>query len=116
MLQANSLLEVRYVVYFDFPLVAQSVEQLPFKEMVVGSIPTERTRKKNMNCFIFFDTCPRRRHVLRALKTAELGSRKFCFDESKIIRDDIKDYNGMSIAKAPAPESSSDMVETKSNI
>ena len=25
------------------PLVAQSVEQLPFKEMVVGSIPTERT-------------------------------------------------------------------------
>ena len=26
-----------------YPLVAQSVEQLPFKEMVVGSIPTERT-------------------------------------------------------------------------
>ncbi len=28
---------------FIHPLVAQSVEQLPFKEMVVGSIPTERT-------------------------------------------------------------------------
>ena len=26
-----------------YPLVAQLVEQLPFKEMVVGSIPTERT-------------------------------------------------------------------------
>lgn len=25
------------------PLVAQSVEQLPFKEMVAGSIPAERT-------------------------------------------------------------------------
>lgn len=30
-------LDIRY------PLVAQLVEQLPFKEMVVGSIPTERT-------------------------------------------------------------------------
>ena len=29
---------------FQYPLVAQLVEQLPFKEMVVGSIPTERTR------------------------------------------------------------------------
>ncbi len=27
-----------------YPLVAQSVEQLPFKEMVAGSIPAERTK------------------------------------------------------------------------
>ena len=31
-----------------YPLVAQSVEQLPFKEMVVGSIPTERTIIKTL--------------------------------------------------------------------
>ncbi len=28
----------------QYALVAQLVEQLPFKEMVVGSIPTEGTR------------------------------------------------------------------------
>ena len=35
------------VLFVKYPLVAQSVEQLPFKEMVVGSIPTERTILKN---------------------------------------------------------------------
>ena len=30
----------------SFPPVAQLVEQLPFKETVVGSIPTGRTRTK----------------------------------------------------------------------
>ena len=32
-----------YVSIVVYPLVAQSVEQLPFKETVVGSIPTKRT-------------------------------------------------------------------------
>ena len=35
-------------------LVAQSVEQLPFKETVVGSIPTGRTNKKDCWVAVFF--------------------------------------------------------------
>jgi hypothetical protein len=31
------------LIFKGYPLVAQSVEQLPFKEMVAGSIPAERT-------------------------------------------------------------------------
>ena len=43
-----------YVSSNTYPLVAQSVEQLPFKEMVVGSIPTERTNiKLNKSIFKF---------------------------------------------------------------
>ena len=34
-----------YSFVFNAP-IAQSVEQLPFKQMVVGSIPTGRTRQK----------------------------------------------------------------------
>ena len=30
-----------------YPLIAQLVEQLPFKERVAGSIPAERTRKND---------------------------------------------------------------------
>jgi hypothetical protein len=37
-----------YCLKFKYPLVAQLVEQLPFKEMVVGSIPTERTIIKTL--------------------------------------------------------------------
>ncbi len=37
-----------YSLIIKYPLVAQSVEQLPFKEMVVGSIPTEGTMKKSI--------------------------------------------------------------------
>ena len=44
--------------------VAQSVEQLPFKEMVVGSIPTGRTKSGRF--------CASRRPV-----EAETGSRDF---------------------------------------
>ncbi len=44
--------------------VAQSVEQLPFKEMVVGSIPTGRTKSGRF--------CANHRHV-----GAEVGSRDF---------------------------------------
>lgn len=37
----------KYVIFSELnPPVAQSVEQLPFKERVVGSIPTGRTRLK----------------------------------------------------------------------
>ncbi|KKQ78036.1 MAG: hypothetical protein A3A96_02950 [Candidatus Zambryskibacteria bacterium RIFCSPLOWO2_01_FULL_39_39] len=40
-----------------------------------------------MNCFILFDTCAGRSHIFVATKIDEAGSRKFCFDENKIIRD-----------------------------
>ena len=33
-------------VFARFPLIAQLVEQLPFKERVAGSIPAERTLTK----------------------------------------------------------------------
>ena len=33
-----------------YPPVAQSVERLPFKEMVAGSIPAGRTRRKIPDC------------------------------------------------------------------
>ncbi len=36
-------------LYSSLPPVAQSVERLPFKEMVVGSIPTGRTETKFMD-------------------------------------------------------------------
>ena len=39
------------MVFSIYPLVAQLVEQLPFKERVAGSIPAERTIK-----FIVFKT------------------------------------------------------------
>ncbi len=39
---------VYFVVEVIYPPVAQSVEQLPFKEMVVGSIPTGRTSVKKI--------------------------------------------------------------------
>ncbi len=51
--------------------VAQSVEQLPFKERVAGSIPAGRTRRNKSAKCRFFRTCARRRHV-----GAEPGSRK----------------------------------------
>ncbi|MDO8591257.1 MAG: hypothetical protein Q7R65_04780 [bacterium] len=40
-----------------------------------------------MNCFIFFDTCARRRYVLSADKTTESGSGKFLSAGEKIIPD-----------------------------
>ena len=40
------------MVFLENPLVAQLVEQLPFKEMVVGSIPTERTMKKSKEAIL----------------------------------------------------------------
>ncbi len=47
-----------------FPLVAQLVEQLPLKETVVGSIPTERTRFLRRNKFICFCVgIERRRYI-----------------------------------------------------
>ncbi len=40
------LISKKYVNCLEdlYPLVAQLVEQLPFKEMVAGSIPAERTK------------------------------------------------------------------------
>ena len=67
-----------------YPLVAQSVEQLPFKEMVVGSIPTERTREENSNCFGFSDTCARRSYVESADETSESRSWNFRVGNEKI--------------------------------
>ena len=40
MISANVIL---FLLQKNFPLVAQLVEQLPFKETVAGSIPAERT-------------------------------------------------------------------------
>ena len=37
-----------------YPLIAQLVEQLPFKETVGGSIPSERTKKQNTGQAGFF--------------------------------------------------------------
>lgn len=45
--QPNSKQEISFLINI-YPLVAQLVEQLPFKEMVVGSIPTERTILKSL--------------------------------------------------------------------
>ncbi len=41
-------------VFNRYPPVAQLVEQLPFKEMVAGSIPAGRTRQKTAQTCCFF--------------------------------------------------------------
>ena len=58
------------------PPIAQLVEQLPFKEKVLGSIPSGRTREEKPTArpyrtvrsggLGFSDTCPSRSHVRRA--------------------------------------------------
>lgn len=48
-----------------YPPVAQSVEQLPFKEMVVGSIPTGRTLQKGASA-PFFNVRPSKQTTLLA--------------------------------------------------
>ena len=70
------------------PPIAQLVEQVPFKHLVVGSIPTGRTREKNPDRSGFFDTWPRRSHVFPAGKTDESWSGKFPSDGEEIILDD----------------------------
>ncbi|MDQ5950189.1 MAG: hypothetical protein QG585_131 [Patescibacteria group bacterium] len=54
-------MEVVYIhmVFYIHPLVAQLVEQLPFKETVVGSIPTEGTNNKTPGLARCFIICPR---------------------------------------------------------
>ena len=54
--------------------LAQLVERLIDVEDVVGSSPAARTRQNNLNYFRLFQTCARRRQVLRVHKTAESGS------------------------------------------
>ena len=53
-----------FLLYFYsnyiFAPVAQSVEQVPFKDKVVGSIPTGRTRFKNSIGMLFLFTCASR--------------------------------------------------------
>lgn len=41
-----------------------------------------------MNCFIFFDTCPRRRRIPIVIGTAESGLRKFLSGGEEIICSD----------------------------
>ncbi len=50
----------------QYALVAQLVEQLPFKEMVVGSIPTEGTKSK-APVRVLLILCPRAKY-LRTLR------------------------------------------------
>ena len=53
--------------------VAQSVEQLPFKEMVVGSIPTGRTVQKIQTSLNFLTRCETELYFA-SMQNSELGS------------------------------------------
>ena len=55
--------------------VAQSVEQLPFKERVAGSIPAGRTRRTKSPERRFFHTCARRSAAAR-VRVVQVFSRK----------------------------------------
>ena len=69
------LIMVFYVIIFElYPPLAQLVEQLPFKETVVGSNPTGRTTKNKTrslwSSFIF--SCPLREIALGEEKRGQV--------------------------------------------
>ena len=59
-----------------YPPIAQPVEQLPFKEKVLGSIPSGRTRKKQCLRTVFSYESETERCILLSMQnTSESGSR-----------------------------------------
>ena len=59
------------MVFLENPLVAQLVEQLPFKEMVVGSIPTERTMKKSKEAILILPSIRSAINIGAIFRTAD---------------------------------------------
>ena len=59
------------VFFLHRPLVAQMVEQLPFKEMVAGSIPAERTMKKAYNTILILPDIRSTYNVGAIFRTAD---------------------------------------------
>ena len=75
----------------NYALLAQLVEQLPLKEMVVGSTPTRGTKariKKDWTAPVFF-AFVRQSHIFSVEKIDESGSWNFFFDERKNIPDQL---------------------------
>lgn len=72
---AASLIDVGDLICYSgtYPPVAQLVEHLPFKELVVGSIPTGRTEDRKSALRQIFCCCPRRSDVASVEATASQG-------------------------------------------
>jgi hypothetical protein len=64
-----------------------------FRVKMVPITSHREHKRKNLNCFRFFQTCAGRKYVFSAKKTTEAGSRKFRFDENEIICDHISVHN-----------------------